>query len=351
MTRTRWAALTLCSLAVLATTACGAAGSQSAPSHASSRAPIVCFADSAAAETSVTDAYVAAVKKAATSDSDDKLTVRDPYRAETAKEALDEAAKAGCGTVITTSASMASGARQAARTHDDIVYEAAGIALSDKNPANLVALNMGFDQPAFLAGYAAAGTTRSGIVGVISASTETSRTVEGFAAGVDFYNQAKGTGVVVNGWNAATKKAGAATSDAEVRAQVGTQVGQKADIILVDADAYSPAALAALTDVDSEVSVVFVGEDAWETHADSRDAIMTSLVPDPDALAGPMLAVARLDRVHAGSDVGFTRTYSSAHLADFRSWGVRLNDELVHDIDSLRAQLAKGDIVIGETSK
>lgn len=334
----------------LAATGCGSSpeASQSS-SQASPRAPIFCFAQSKAADPAVGAAYLAAAKSSVASMTGaDKVTVREPFTADTAKQALQAAHKAGCGVIATTSASMAQAAKQEALAHDDVIYEVVGVEPGKKNPANLVPLNLRLDQAAFLAGYAAAGTTRSGILAVVTAATGHSRVAEGFAAGVDFYNQAKGTGIVVQGWNAVAKKATAATSEAEVAAHVGTFLGQKADIILVDADAYSPAAFTALADAKSDASVIFTGRDAWEDLPKSRENLMTSLVPDPGVMVGPMLRLARQDTVRAGTTLGFTPTAGGAHLADFRSWGVRLSDELKKEIDSLRSQLAKGDIVIGD---
>lgn len=346
--RTRWGAA-VSVMGVIALAACSPSTPQTAPSQTTAGTPVFCFAQSQASDPALTKVYQDAAQAAAQRGEGDKtVRVHDIVTGEKAKDTLDAAKKAGCGVIATTSAAMANAAKAAASANPEIVYEVVGVAPGEKTPPNLVPVNLGFDQPGFLAGYLAAATTRSGILGVVSASTDRSRVAEGFAAGVDFYNQAKGTGIVVQGWNAATQQAGAATSAEEVSGHVGTYLSQGADIILVDADAYSPAALKAVTDAQADASLIFVGADAYETTPEAREHLMTSLVPEPEPLVAQLLRVAGQRTIPEGTDIGFTVPLASAKLADLREWGVRVSDELQADLDGLAKQLRDGDITIGE---
>ena len=64
------------------------------------------------------------------------------------------------------------------------------------------------DQAAFLAGYLAAGVSKTGIVGTFGGINIPPVTVfmDGFAAGVAFHNSAKGTNVQVLGWDPSAKE-------------------------------------------------------------------------------------------------------------------------------------------------
>src|SRR3990172_3796934 len=63
------------------------------------------------------------------------------------------------------------------------------------------------NEAAFLAGYAAAASTQTGKVGALGGIQIPPVTVfmDGFALGVDYYNQQKGTSVEVLGWDPATQ--------------------------------------------------------------------------------------------------------------------------------------------------
>lgn len=74
--------------------------------------------------------------------------------------------------------------------------------LDDRERANLAGQIYRVDQAAFLAGYAAAATSQSGIVGTFGGLDIVPVTdfMDGFALGVQFYNQEKGANVQVIGW-------------------------------------------------------------------------------------------------------------------------------------------------------
>lgn len=326
---------------------CSTSAKETATADPTPRNATVCVAASASASRPLAESYLEALKEHAKSGA----TVEQLVTAETPQEAVKHAVAKGCGVIATLAPSMAAAAREAAAANPDIVFEVAGFQPSKRLPKNLVPLNPGFDEAAFLAGYAAAATTRSGILGVMTASTGDSAVAQGFAQGVDFYNQAKGTGIVVQGWNAASRKATAVTSEAEVTSHVGTYLAQGADIVLVAAEAYSPAAIAAVKEAESDASLIFVGSDAWETIPDSHEVVMTSLLSDPTPVAATMLTYATDNALHDHADIGFTQRIEGAHLADFRDYGVRLSDEVKEELERLRDQIDKREIPIGKERK
>jgi basic membrane protein A and related proteins len=81
-------------------------------------------------------------------------------------------------------------------------------ATSVRGPSNLMSITFRSDQAAFLAGYLAAGMTKTGRVGTFGGIPLPTVTLymDGFAAGVLYYNQQHGTHVRLLGWNPETRQ-------------------------------------------------------------------------------------------------------------------------------------------------
>ncbi|MDO4665226.1 MAG: BMP family ABC transporter substrate-binding protein [Actinomycetaceae bacterium] len=105
----------------------------------------------------------------------------------------------------------------------------------DKTPANVKPMRIAVEQATYLAGYLAAATTTTGYVGTfVDKNTDQSKAaITGFAAGIDKYNQTKGSSVQLLGWDAGTGKATATGStDAKIITQVTKELlAKKAAVI------------------------------------------------------------------------------------------------------------------------
>ena len=107
---------------------------------------------------------------------------------------------------------------------------------------NVSELTFQTDQAAFLAGYLAAGTTKTGTVATYGGTFFPTVTIfmNGFAAGIRSYNQDNGTSVKLLGWNPETQKGVEVSTDAAVgftspadgRRIAEDFISEKADIIL-----------------------------------------------------------------------------------------------------------------------
>jgi basic membrane protein A and related proteins len=80
-----------------------------------------------------------------------------------------------------------------------------GTADDVKQPANFTGLDFQIDQAAMLAGYLAAGFSKTGIIGTYGGAqfAGVTRFMDGYYAGIAYYNKAKGTTVKLLGWDAA----------------------------------------------------------------------------------------------------------------------------------------------------
>ena len=153
-----------------------------------------------------------------------------------------------------------------------------------KIPANLKELTFATDEAAFLAGYLAAGMTKSGTVGTLGGLPIPSVTIfmDGFIKGVDQYNSDNGTQVKYIGWDG--KKGSFSNDFADVskcKSIAETQIQQGADILFPVAGGCGEGALqAAKTAGDL---AIWVDNDGYNTEADYQSILLTSVVKRVDS--------------------------------------------------------------------
>ncbi len=112
-----------------------------------------------------------------------------------------------CGLIVTFGSVAGGATAAAAKAHPDTRFASADAA-NVRASSNLMSIRFRANQGAFLAGYLAAGLTKTGKVGTFGGIPIGTVTpfMDGFWAGVQHYNQAHGTHVRVLGWNPATQQ-------------------------------------------------------------------------------------------------------------------------------------------------
>jgi basic membrane protein A len=108
----------------------------------------------------------------------------------------------GCNVIVTVGFLLADATKAAAEANPTVQF---AIVDSNTSAANVQGLTFATDQPSFLAGYMAAATTKTGIVGTFGGINipPVSIFMQGFAMGVEYHNAQKGTTVKVLGWDIA----------------------------------------------------------------------------------------------------------------------------------------------------
>src|SRR5919109_2474444 len=152
--------------------------------------------------------------------------------------------------------------------------------------SNVLGLTFDTDQAAFLAGYAAAASTQTGKVATFGGINIPPVTIfmKGFEAGVNYYNEQKGTNVEVLGWSNADNDGvftGNFESTDDGRANAESFVQEGADIIMPVA---GPVGLGSAAYCQESGSCKIVGVDTdWTVSASEySDVIFTSVLKNID---------------------------------------------------------------------
>ena len=212
---------------------------------------------------------------------------------------------------------------------------------------NVLGLTFDTDQAAFLAGYAAAASTQTGTVATFGGINIPPVTIfmKGFEAGVNYYNEQKGTDVQVLGWSTADND-GVFTGNFEStdngRANAESFVQEGADIIMPVA---GPVGLGSAAYCQESGSCKIVGVDTdWTVSASEySDVIFTSVLKNIDN--------AVFDAAKSVADGSFA---GGVYLGTLENDGVGLAEvsgaaaELTGELDQLKADIIAGTVTLPE---
>ncbi|WP_062069569.1 BMP family lipoprotein [Demequina sediminicola] len=257
---------------------------------------------------------------------------------------LEAQVAAGCDLIITVGFLLSQATVDSALANPDVHYAIIDD-LADNDfdgeidAPNIKPITFETDEAAFLAGYAAASATQTGTVGTFGGLEIPSVTIfmEGYAAGVEYYNQEMEGDVQVLGLNSFS-----GGFDDQTQGQNITQgfLDQGADIVMPVA---GPVGLGAASAIQSAGNSWLVGVDSdWtETAPEYSDIVFTSVLKN--------IANAVFDTIDETVNSGFS---TDAYLGNLENEGVGVSDfaegtvgdDTLAALDEITAGIIAGDI-------
>lgn len=249
-----------------------------------------------------------------------------------------------CDLIVTVGFLLGDATKAAAEKNPDQKFAIVDFAY-DPPLNNVLGLTFATDQAAFLAGYAAAGVTKTGKVGTFGGIQIPPVTVfmDGFALGVRYYNEKHGTNVEVLGWDP-EKQTGLFTGNFE-STDDGRQMGltlmdEGADIILPVA---GPVGLGTAAAVQERGNAWIIGVDTdWTVSASQyTPIILTSIMKRMDNAVFAAVEQVVKGTFKGGVYVG-TLENEGVGIANFPA-GV-VSDQLKAELDQVKADIIAGKI-------
>jgi basic membrane protein A len=223
----------------------------------------------------------------------------------------------------------------------------------DAKPGDSNVFPMQFDtaQAGFLAGYVAAGMTKSGKVGTYGGMKIPPVTIfmDGFADGVAYYNKAKSTKVQVLGWDKATQN-GSFTNDFvkqdESKKVSDTLVAQGADIVMPVAGGAGQGTTAAAQNSAGKYSAIWVDVDGCESTPNCPALITTVVKNIPDAVRDAVTKAAKGEKL--AHDPGFVGTLANngVSIAPYHDFDSKVPADLKAEVDKLKADIIAGTVTV-----
>lgn len=248
----------------------------------------------------------------------------------------------GCNVIVTVGFLLADATKAAAEANPTVQF---AIVDSNTSAPNVQGLTFATDQPSFLAGYMAAATTTTGIVGTFGGINipPVAIFMQGFAKGVEYYNAQKGTSVKVLGWDIA-KQDGTFSGDFQDQTK-GTSIAKSmsdegADIIFPVAGPVGLGASQFAMDSAGKVKIIGVDVDMSISNPTQAEVYVASVLKKIDAAVLQAVKDA-LAKTGGGTD----------YLGTLENGGVgvsitsTITPELQAELDAVTAGIIDGSIV------
>lgn len=287
-------------------------------------------------------------------DAQEKLGIDVRYlesQAETDYEAnLNSLLGGQCDIIITVGFLLGDATKTAALANPDQKFSIVDYAYDPAIP-NILGQVYATDEAAFLAGYLAAGMTKTGVLGVFGGINIPPVTIfmDGFHAGTAYYNAQKGAAVTVLGWDPKARE-GLFTNNFDSlddgRAFAQNLYDENADIVLPVAGpvGLGSAALADELGID-KLKIIGVDADLYLTDPEKKQVYLTSITKRMDATVFNVIKNV-MDGTFEGGVLLGSLSNGGVDLAPFYDMESLVPAELKQELAEIREGIISGSIKV-----
>jgi basic membrane protein A len=217
-----------------------------------------------------------------------------------------------------------------------------------KDADNIKPLLYNTAEAAFLAGYLAADYTKTGKVGTYGGEPFPTVTIfmDGFRQGVEYYAEQKGKDVEVVGWDGENGSFTGGFEANETATNTARQLlDQDVDVILPVGGPIYQGALTAIADSGSEVALIGVDADFYETDPDTQDVVLTSILKNMKVSTYEAILSSGEDNFDPEAYVG-TLENDGVGLAPFHNFEDKVSDTVTAELEEIKAGIIDGSIKV-----
>ena len=263
----------------------------------------------------------------------------------------------GCKLIITVGFLLGDATKAAANDNptQDFSIVDNSYAPGDIKNNNVLSQVFDTDQAAYLAGYLAAGMSKTGKVGTFGGLQIPTVTVfmDGFANGVAKYNADNGTTVKVLGWDPKSQKGlftGNFDSLADGRKFAQNLVDEGADIVMPVAGPVGQGSAALAQELGTDkLSIIGVDADQFLTDPKNKNVFLTSVLKKMDATT--LAAIKQVvDGTFQGGEVTGTLANEGVGLAPYHEFESKVPAALTTKLDELKQQIIAGTLTTSGTA-
>jgi len=269
---------------------------------------------------------------------------------------LDSLISQGCSLIVSVGFALSAATVEAALANPDVEFAIIDDAADNDfdgvtDAENIKPIVFNTAQSAFLVGYAAASYSKSGIVATWGGLPFPTVSIfsDGFAQGVEYYNTEKGTSVQVLGYDPATPDTYTVTGGFEANDTAKTVaqnfIDQGADVLLPVGGPIYQSAVAAIADSGSDVVLVGVDADLYETDPDTQDIILTSILKGIKSATSAVVADAGAGEFSGETYIG-TLENDGVGYAPFHNFESLVSPDLSGELEALQAGIIDGSIPV-----
>lgn len=259
-----------------------------------------------------------------------------------------------CNLIVSVGFALSAATVESAKANPDLEYVLIDDAADNdfdgtKDAENIKPLLYDTSQAAFLAGYLAAGYSKSGKVGTFGGQPYPTVTIfmDGFKQGVDYYNTVKGTSVQVIGFEGGDKGLFTGGFEANDTAKGVAQqaIDQGVDVLLPVGGPIYQSAIAAIQDSGRDIALIGVDADVFETDPSTQPLVLTSILKKMDVSAYDTVKAAAEGTFDPTAYVG-TLENGGVDIAPLHNFEGKVDAALVKEVDDLKAKIISGEVPV-----
>jgi basic membrane protein A len=257
-----------------------------------------------------------------------------------------------CGLIVAVGFALANATRDAAVENTNVNFALIDSAVSNDDFSPLTLDNVKpvlFDtaQAAALAGYLAAGASKTGVVGTYGGQQFPSVTIfmDGFSDGIDKYNSTHDASVKLLGWDKAAQEGLFVGSfDDQVKAKTLTEglLDQNVDVLMPVAGTLFIGSIEAMKDRGADAAIIGVNSDAYLSTPDYRPYYLTSVLKNLTT-AAEEVTLAAADGSFSNVPYVGTLDNGGVGIAPTHDWESRLDSALLAEMKQLQADIISGE--------
>ncbi|MFC7527972.1 BMP family protein [Actinoplanes sp. GCM10030250] len=231
-----------------------------------------------------------------------------------------------------------------------------GIVDSGSTGPNVYPMQFATHQAAFLAGYLAAGYSKSGKVATYGGLKIPPVTIfmDGFADGVAHYSTTKGKKVEVIGWDKKAQNGTFAESFIDQnkgKTITQTLVSQGADVVMPVAGGTGLGTAQVAKDSAGKLSVIWVDQDGCKSAEQYCDVFLTTVVKNiQDAVKQAVVKGAKGEPLAATPGYLGTLENEGVSLAPYNQFESKVDAALKGEVEKLKADVAAGTVKVESAS-
>jgi basic membrane protein A and related proteins len=208
-------------------------------------------------------------------------------------------------------------------------------------------------QAAFMAGYVAAATSETGKVATYGGLNIPTVTIfmDGFADGVDYYNEQKDANVELLGWDKEAQNGtfiGGFEDQGAGKTNTQNFINEGADIIMPVAGPVGLGTLDAVIEANADgedVKVVWVDSDGYETAGKGEEFILTSVMKLMGTAVEEVISTDIEGNFDATPYIG-TLENGGVALAPFHDLDAAVSDETKSELETIKESIISGEITV-----
>ncbi len=272
---------------------------------------------------------------------------------------IDSFISQGCNIIVTVGFLLGDATQEAANANPDTYFTIVDYAYGENEDGspqitnnNVLGQIFETDEAAFLAGYLAAGMTKTGKVGTFGGVNIPPVTIfmDGFYRGVQKYNADNGGKVEVLGWNPAKPEGGLFTNNFESlddgRTFAQNLVDEGADIVMPVAGPVGLGSAALAKELGPErLLIIGVDADQYQSDTANQSVYLTSVLKNMDVTTFNAIKAAFDGTFEGGVTIG-TLANGGVGLAPYHDLDSTVPAKLKEQIEALKVAITDGSISV-----